>query len=105
MQKYRVELLSVAYDDLDEVCDYIALDNPRAAERMLDTIMDALHRLEDFPLSGTPLLDNTLNGYGFRMVVVHPYIAFYRVTGDNVIVYRVLHGARNYPHLLKNSME
>ncbi|GAW32851.1 type II toxin-antitoxin system RelE/ParE family toxin, partial [Carboxydocella sp. JDF658] len=54
---------------LDEIFDYIMVDNPSAADSILESIMHALSRLENFPHSGTPLLD-------------------------------VLHGARNYTHLL-----
>jgi len=39
MEKYDVELLPVAYADLDEIFDYIMADNPQAAAEMLDTIM------------------------------------------------------------------
>ncbi|HHY38315.1 MAG TPA: hypothetical protein GX507_05245 [Clostridia bacterium] len=38
------------------------------------------------------------------MVIVHPYIAFYRFIGNKVVVYRILHGARNYSHLLKEKI-
>jgi len=38
------------------------------------------------------------------MVIVDPYIAFYRIIGNKAIVYRVIHGARNYGHLLKDTI-
>jgi len=51
MEKYNVELLPAAYADLDEIFDYILVDNPQAAERTLDKIMDSLrhhpHLLKD----------------------------------------------------------
>jgi len=39
------------------------------------------------------------------MVIVNPYIAFYRFIDGKVIIFRILHCARNCPHLLKESME
>ena len=105
MPKFNVELLPAAYADLDEIFDYILTDNPKAAIRMLDSIMQALYRLEDFPNSGSPLLHRSLNKFNFRMIIVDPYIAFYRFIDDIVYVYRVLHGARNYPHLLKDEIK
>jgi len=101
MKKYNVELLPAAYSDLDAIFDYILVDNPRAAVKMLDRIMQALHRLEEFPLSGSPLIDHSIKN--FRMVIVDPYIAFYRFIDNKVYVYRVIHGARNYRHLLKDT--
>ncbi len=101
MAKYDVELLPAAYADLDEIFDYIMVENPQAAARILDEITQALRRLEDFPDSGKPLLDQPLKKFNFRMVIVEPYLAFYRFIDSKVYVYRILHGARNYPNLLK----
>jgi len=105
MGKYNVELLSAAYADLDEIFDYIMADNPQAATEMLNNIMKSLRRLENFPHSGAPLLDSAMQKFNFRMVIIDPYIAFYRLIEDKVIIYRILHCARNYPHLLKESMK
>jgi len=33
------------------------------------------------------------------MLGIMPYIAFYRIVNHNVFIYRVLHGATNYPLL------
>lgn len=104
MEKYNVELLPAAYADLDEIFDYIMLDNSQAAVRILDDITQALRRLEDFPYSGTPLPGNSLKELNFRMVVIEPYLAFYRFIDNKVYVYRVLHGARNYLHLLSKEL-
>jgi len=103
MEKHDVELLHAAYTDLDEIFDYIVADNPKAASEMLDTIMKSLRRLANFPHSGAPLLDRAMQKFNFRMVIIDPYIAFYRFIKDKVIIYRILHCARNYPHLLKES--
>lgn len=104
MEKCKVELLPAAYADLDEIFDYIMVDNPQAADGMLDNIMHALRRLESFPHSGAPLLDRSLKKFNFRMVIVEPYMAFYRFIDNKVFVYRILHGARSYPHLLKDTL-
>ncbi|MCL5070458.1 MAG: type II toxin-antitoxin system RelE/ParE family toxin [Actinobacteria bacterium] len=105
MGKYDVELLPAAYADLDEIFDYIMVDNPQAATEMLESIMKSLRRLENFLNSGAPLLDRLMQKFNFKMVVIDPYIAFYRFIDDKVIIYRILHCARNYPHLLKESMK
>lgn len=102
MGKYEIELLPAAYSDLDEIFDYLVADNPQAAARMLDNIMHSLRRIENYPHSGAPLLDRSLIKFNFRMVIVDPYIVFYRFIDNKIFVYRILHGARNYPHLLKD---
>ncbi|MCL4416904.1 MAG: type II toxin-antitoxin system RelE/ParE family toxin [Actinobacteria bacterium] len=105
MEKYDVELLPAAYADLDEIFDYIMVDSTQVAIEMLDNIMKSLHRLGNFPNSGAPLLDRSMQKFNFKMVVINPYIAFYRFIDDKVIIYRILHCARNYPHLLKESVK
>jgi toxin ParE1/3/4 len=100
-KKYDVQLLPAAYSDLDEIFDYIMANNPQAAEKILDKIIQSLCRLEDLPYSGTPLFARSLTKFGFRMVIVDPYIAFYRLIDNRIYVYRVLHGARDYQHLLQ----
>jgi plasmid stabilization system protein ParE len=105
MQRYKVELLPAAYSDLDEIFDYIMVENPRAAERILESIMKSLQRLESYPHSGAPLLERALKKFNFRMVIVDPYVVFYGFINNNVIIYRILHGARNYSHLLKEMMK
>lgn len=100
-KSYAVELLPAAYSDLDEIFEYILAENPQSAPLILDNIMKSLRRLETFPASGTPLLERSLNRFKFRLVIIEPYIAFYRIMDDHVLVYRILHGARNYLPLLK----
>jgi Plasmid stabilization system protein len=101
MEKYKVELLPAAVSDLDEIFDYIMMENQQAASNILESIMLALGRLERYPQSGSPLHDRSLNKFGFRMIIINPYIAFYRLIGNKVYIYRILHGARNYSHLLE----
>ncbi len=103
MERYNVELLPAAYSDLEEIFDYIMAENPQAADVILESMMQSLHRLENYPHSGAPLFDRSLKKFNFRMVIVDPYIAFYRIIDSKVIVYRILHSARNYSHLLKDS--
>jgi toxin ParE1/3/4 len=104
MAKFEVTLLPAAYSDLDEIFDYILADNPGAAEKLLAKIMQSLRRLEDLPLSGAPLLKHSLREFEFRMVIINPYIAFYRFIDNKVYVYRVLHGARDYKSLLESAI-
>jgi plasmid stabilization system protein ParE len=41
-----------ARDDLDEIWDYIAADNPDAADRVITEILDAIRAVVPFPHSG-----------------------------------------------------
>ena len=105
MLKHEVLLLPAAFSDLDEIFDYIIAENPQAATRILENITKSLGVLESHPHSGSPLFERSLSKFHFRMVVISPYLAFYRVIENKVFIYRVLHGARNYKHLLEETMK
>lgn len=73
---------------------FIAEDDPRAAAKTAERIMDAVERLRVFPASGRPgRVPHT------RELVVPgtPFILPYRVRGEVIEVLGVLHGARKWP--------
>lgn len=104
MASYEVELLPAAFSDLDEIFEFILADSPQTANDILESIMHRLRSLESFPLSGAPLLDRSLTKFNFRMIVIDPYIVFYRFINNKVLIYRILHGARDYSHILKQTI-
>lgn len=79
---------------LEEIVDYIAIDNLNAALALGDRIIDAVDRnLTEHPNMGRPGRVE-----GTRELVVHQnYIVVYRTKGDAVIVLDVIHAARLYP--------
>ena len=105
MEAYNVRFLQEALDDLEEIVLYIAQDSRAAALRMYDEIIGRAHVLADFPKRGRPVPEAKMQKAGYRMLLVKPYIAFYRVAGREVLIYRVIHGATNYPMLLKKMLQ
>ena len=103
MGNYQIELLPLALEDLNDIVDYILLENPLAAEQTLAEIMNSIQQLEVFPEAGVRLIEKSLKVYDFRMVILDPYIVFYRFIDNMVYVYRILHGARDYIKLLKQN--
>jgi addiction module RelE/StbE family toxin len=102
METYEVRFLQEALDDLEEIVLYIAQDIVAAALRMHDRIIEKANDLITFPKRGRLIPDQKMSAAGFRMLGIKPYIAFYRVIESNVFIYRVLHGATNYPRLYEN---
>ena len=101
MPTYNVKVLPIARNDIAEIYHYIALDNPDAALRVTDEIMDKLDTLNEFPERCPMASDNVLARQGYRMLIIENYIAFFKVFQAEVLVYRVLHGKRDYPQLLE----
>ena len=99
METYDVRFLQEALEDLEEIVLYIAQDSRQAALRMHDKIVEKANDLTIFPKRGRLVPDKKMGATGYRMLGIKPYIAFYRVLDRNVFIYRVLHGATNYPIL------
>jgi toxin ParE1/3/4 len=78
--------------DLDDIWLHIAADRPVAADGMIDRLWEAENRLSRFPEIGQARPDLAP---GLRHWPVPPYLIFYRIEADSVLIVRVLHGARD----------
>ena len=94
-----MQLLQEALDDLEEIVLHIAQDSRQAAFRMHDKIIAKANDLTIVPKRGRLVPDKKMAATGYRMLGIKPYIAFYRIIDRNVFIYRILHGATNYPLL------
>jgi len=97
-RKHKIKYTPVAVDDMDEIFSYISQDNIVAAETMIEKINEKITNLSEFPNMGTVLSNEeyTIIKRGYRFIVVHPYLVFYRILDNTVIVHRILHGRRDY---------
>ena len=85
--------------DLDEIAEYIALDDPLAALNYVQKVFDRVERLTTYPNSGKrpTELPRTL----YREVVVPPCRIFYRLEEDSVFILHVMRSERLlHPFLL-----
>ncbi len=106
-QKSKIQYTPAAIDDMDEAFSYITQDNVAAAEKMLATLNASISGLADFPNKGSVLSDDeySLIQRGYRFIVVNPYLVFYRIMNDTVVIHRVLHGRRDYLRELFGTFE
>jgi toxin ParE1/3/4 len=82
-----------ALEQLAEIFDYIARDNPRAAHAVQMRIKLSIERLDSFPFSGR-ITDRP--GVRVLTIVRYPYRIFYRAYGTGeVVILRILHAARD----------
>jgi plasmid stabilization system protein ParE len=90
----RVRLTATALAELAEILDYIAAENPSAAERVAARFDDTVERLARFPYSAVATDDPSI-----RMAVLgrYPYLIFYTVADDEVVIRNIRHGARKRP--------
>jgi toxin ParE1/3/4 len=88
----EIILEDAAREDLIDIWQYIARDNPQAADRMLDRIWDGFRVVAKFPQGGTLRPELALN---LRCYTVGNYVIYFRPLIDGIEVARVLHGARD----------
>lgn len=86
-----------ALEDLGQIADYIALDNPAVAKRLVRNVFRKAELLRDFPeMCPVP---HDLPESRYRHLVVRPLRIFYRIEGDSVFIVYVMRSER----LLKSS--
>lgn len=81
-----------ALSDLDAIADYIALDKPDAARRLVQRIFRHVEQLEDFPESGSRPQELPRSPY--RQIVEPPCRVFYRYDGKRVWILYVMRAER-----------
>lgn len=89
-----------AQDDLDSIYDYLA-ENSFNGARHFAQEFDRIFRL----LSQSPYLGRSSDyGSNLRRFSVHPYVVFYRPTGNGIEIVRVLHGRQNMSAILRGEI-
>jgi toxin ParE1/3/4 len=81
-----------AIADLEAIADYIALDNPAAARRLVERVFESVERLGRFPVSGRRPPELPRSPY--REILVTACRVFYRVEDDTVFVLYVMRTER-----------
>ena len=84
-----------ALADLESAVRFIAEDNPDAAVRVGNALIDRVAILEGFPLLGSPYPKRP----GVRKLVSRPYVIYYRPRLEESceVILRYWHGARGEP--------
>ena len=81
-----------ALADLDAIADYIALDNPEAAGKLVRRVFAHVGQLAPHPLSGSKPPE--LKGWRYRQIVEPPCRVFYRPEAKRVFILYVMRGAQ-----------
>lgn len=81
-----------ALADLDAIADYIALDNPEAAQQLVQRVFRHVEQLADHPKSGSK--PQELKGWRFRQITEPPCRIFYRHDEAHVYVLYVMRAER-----------
>ena len=74
--------------DLDEIADYIALDNYIAANRLVNSLVNKVKRLKDFPLSGR--ISAEFSDTKHRELIIPPCRVLYYFEDDTVYITHIM---------------
>lgn len=94
----RVIITESAKSDLEEIADFIAINNPQRAISFIDELVERCESLADMPRA-FPLVPR-YEHYGYRRYPYRSYLIFYRLHPDLIEITHILHGSRDYEVLL-----
>jgi len=105
MEQYKIVYTTNTVDDLDGIFDYTSDDNRGAAIKMLERLEKVILKLGGFPRMGSVLSSDDFQFIetGYRKIVVHPYIIFYRISKNVIYIARVLHSRQDWMKLIFDS--
>ncbi len=88
-----------AEEDLESIHDFIALENPEAADRVRTTILDRADFFARNPELGRLIRNASPRHAQIRWSVVpsfRNYLIFCQPFGDSIMVIRILHAAQDW---------
>ena len=99
-----VELLPSAWEGLLKIRHHVAETfDERTAEKVINTILDSLERLQSFPDSGSLTPDPWLNSLGYRMVISdRRNVSIYKRTDDTIYVYLIADTRTEYSRIFRD---
>ena len=98
----KIKISEDAYCDIEEMFSYISQGNKNSASNLRQEIYNKIKNLQKFPFVGPTVSEEDAPGSdrGYRYIVVNPYLIFYRVMDDKIIIARILHARQNWLQML-----
>ena len=95
----KLKWTRLSFQDMQNLYEYIADDNLRAAKKIISRIREAADKLKIYPHMGKAgRVSNTRE----LVIAATPYIIVYIIDGENIQIVSVIHGARRWPDSFKN---
>jgi len=91
----RVHWTENAIGHLVNIYEYIAINSPTFAKRMVDRITRRSEQIADHPFSGRKVPEYESDDV--RELIETPYRIIYRIKSDQIDVLAVIHGTRLFP--------
>ena len=100
--KYKISILPLFEQDMAAVVRYIVqkLDNPPAAERLLEQTYAAIKLRAENPLAFTPYDDGKKRKDKYYRININNYSVFYVVMENVMEVRRFIYNRRDLPNII-----
>ena len=99
--KYQVVWAEIAQHDLTQIIDYIAIDSPGNASRILQKIKQKVSALYSMPVRGRIVPELKEHGiHTYRELIIAPWRVIYRISDTTVFVLSVIDSRRNVEDIL-----
>jgi len=95
----KLKWTRVALQDLRHLHEYIAEDNPSAANRMATRIQDATQRFKNRPQMGRP---GRVQGARELVIAGSPYIVVYILGDSEIQIVAIIHSAVRWPDTFRS---
>jgi toxin ParE1/3/4 len=87
--------------ELDEIANYIALDKPSAAAKLVKQIFERIDQLADFPSSGKKPVE--IKDSAYLEIIIKPCRVFYRYEKERIYILFILRSERDLrKYLIEN---
>ena len=83
-----------ALKDLESIAEYIEIDDPAAASRVVQRAFEKTDQLENFPDSGSK--PRALKGTPYRKLISKPILIYYRIELELVFIVHVVKEERKF---------
>ena len=98
---FEIVWAGVAESDLTRIIEYIAVDNPSNALKILDKLIQKSANLHQSPRRGRIVPELREYGiYQYRELIVVPWRSIYRIQENRVFVLAILDSRRNVEDIL-----
>lgn len=91
-----------ASDDIYDIWSFISLDSTRYADQTIDNLISTIRMIGNNRNMGKRRDDSMI---GLRLFPLKNYNIYYFPTGDGVIIYRVLHSARDASQIFDDPID
>jgi toxin ParE1/3/4 len=99
--KYSIKWTEIARDDLEEIIEYIAVEDEERALVILDRIEKKVNELYNFPKKGRYIPEFELyNIFTYKEIIESPWRIIYKIDSNIVYIMSILDGRRNIEDIL-----